>query len=292
MNNANPAINNTEEDEQQDLAFKIINLEDFRIEYKDYTVYEQINDATVLALVDSQYFKHNRELKLSFSESISNSLFKSLSHNENSKYIQILILNDLYIDDKAINGISKGKNLFLEELEINNVDGIKGQGLINYFQSSNVKRLRKISFKNLSIGNDVILNMITNMKKMKLLNDIKISDCSNINTDSIENFFLDPSTKIKNFYLEKIEVLDRAFRKWASCNSLFYLQSLTLKTILGVKEIGLLDFFKSKNLKRLKYLHLENLEEITKGVFENIAKMPSKLEEIKYSDFSYLNVIK
>ena len=49
-------INNTEEYEQQDLAFKMVNLEDFRIEYKDYTVYEQIHNATVLALVDSQYF--------------------------------------------------------------------------------------------------------------------------------------------------------------------------------------------------------------------------------------------
>ena len=159
-----------EEDEVQQLAFKINDLQEFRMEYKDYTVYEQINDATVLSLVDSQYFKHNKELKLSVSESITNNLFKSLSNDENSKYIQIMILNDLYIDDKALNGMAKGKNLILEEIEINNCDGIKGQGLINYFSSMNVKRLKRLTLNNLSIGNEVVISLISNKTRYTGIN--------------------------------------------------------------------------------------------------------------------------
>ena len=274
---------------EEEEVFTIKDINAFRKDYKDYNFYEEIDDSTILSLVEAGYFKHNKELILKDSFSITSQLFKKLINLPKSKYIKVLDLSELPINDKAFTYLSTGSQL--EVLRIKSCEKIKGNGLVNFFASKNLMALKEVVFNDLNIDNEVLDTIIKNRKSMQRFSILKIIKCQNINNDSLRNLFTDKFT-LNTLHLEDLQVEDEGFEQMAKCSSLSVLESITLTRIELATDEGFASFFQSIHLKRLKKIHIEDNEEVSEQTLSKLANLKNleslELVTLNYVSFNHL----
>ena len=270
----------------EDIVFTIKNIDKFRKEYKDYEYYEEINDSSILSLVEAGYFKRNKELKLYNSESITTILFKKLIAMSKSRFIRILKLKDIPILDKAFIYLSQGSQL--EEIHIKDCSKLQDKGLIKYFSSKSCRLLREINLDSLSISNEVLITLIKNYKNMPCLEGLRIINCINIDSESIEHLFTDKFF-LKTLHLEEISIEDAALEKISKKQTLKFLENLYLIKIDDATDIGFSNLINSIYLKQLKKLKLENLPEINTKTIKSIKSLNhlESLELISMGHFTF-----
>ena len=268
----------------------IINDPDkFDKEYNHYLTYKNIDDFTLIALVESKYFSKSNELILNKSELITPDLFKTLMTLPSSSTIQILRLQGLQIKGRAIKLLSKCRFINLKELEIDSCPHIESEAIDSFFLSNEamLKNLKTIIFKKINIEDSCITSILNASQKLKELKEMTFSECNKLSPMAFDSLFSnDKFDKLRLLHFEKINISDKVLSKFSLSERLCSLEQLTLIKLQGLNDACLVDLFKSPYLTSLKYLEIRNLTNI-KGFF--LSEFQSKTADLVSFKIADLN---
>ena len=288
IDNLDPTINEKKTGDD----FIIKDPEQFIKDYNNYLTYSNIDDFTIIALIESYFFSKSHELILTKSGFITAELFKTLMNLYSCSTIEILRLQNLEIKGKAIKLLSKCRHMNLKELEIDSCAHIEPDAIVSFFQANGrinvIKKLNKIIIKNMNIEDQCITSILNSAHKMKELKEFVFIECSHFSPRAFENLYTNKFDKISLLHFEKIAMSEKVLGIFASSETLNTLESLTLIKIQGLTDTSLLELFKSPFLVNLKVFEMRFLKDI-KGLFLNeFQSKASCLTSFKVSDMDQL----
>ena len=264
--------------------------EKFIKEYNDPMAYRNIDDFTVLALIESLFFAKTNELVLSKSEFITTDLFKNIMTLPSTATIKTLRLQSLQIKGRAFKYLSKCHYISLKELEIDSCPNVESQGIDQYFHSSEscLKNLQKIIFKKSNIEDSCVMSILNASQKMKEMREMVFIDCPKLTSTAFESLLNNNFENIRLLHFENIKMSDKVLTRLANCEPIKFLENLTLIKVVGITDQCLVDFFNSSNLVSLKFLEVRTLI-LVKGLFlANFQSKASDLVSLKIVDLPHL----
>lgn len=250
--------------------FIIHDPEQFIKDYNNYLTYKNIDNFTLLALIESYFFAKSNELILNKSEFITFDLFKSLMNLASSATIKTIRIQNLQLKGRALKYLSKCRYISLKELELDSCPYIESPAVASFFNSSEktLKEFNKIIFKKVFIEDPCITSIVNSFYKMPELKELIFVDCPNLTSLAFQNLFPLKTSSIRMLHLEKLNMSDKVLSKFSVSESLSTLENLTLIKLSGLNDQGLVDLFSSPFLNSLKKLEIRNLVSI-KGLFLN-----------------------
>ena len=250
---------------------------------------EPIEDDTILKLLGEG--SDLKSLNISFSKVKDQTITELITLHPNLRILQLEACKELngdFLSDLAsIHSLNLGSNPQIKnfpytlnlrtlvfdgsEVPTSGFDSLQG---VKNLQLSNCKKLQNKHLENLcgmeslhlSYANYVTEDAIAPiLKKSPLLSELKLSYCSNINLNVLENIAVD-CPYLHTLFLNGLRLSDSTL----CAISTLKLKRCNLSYVTNVSEKGLCDFFRTQT--QVYFLSLEFTENVTDKVLETIAK--------------------